>query len=331
VSRVKPEVLLRELADGAAHSGEDLARSLSVTRAAIWKSIPKLENWGLEIHAVPGVGYRLARPIDLLDAPALRAALAPSTRKRIGKLEIFPELDSTNRYLLESTAPGSDKLDVCVAEYQHAGRGRRGRRWSAPFGGGLCLSAAWQFDGSPPGLPALALAVGVVARRALVEVAGVSIGLKWPNDLVLEDRKLGGILLELNAESQGPCRVVAGIGINVELPERALSSVSDWPRGAIDLATAAPLARPSRLSLAARLVDGLADLFADYANSGFAPFRAEWTRADSLAGRRVRLDDAGGTILGTAAGIDVDGALVIATADGQRRRVVSGDVSVRSA
>jgi BirA family biotin operon repressor/biotin-[acetyl-CoA-carboxylase] ligase len=270
------------------------------------------------------------RPIDLIDARALRTALLPSTQKCIGRLEVFAELDSTNRYLLESTAPPAGKLDVCIAEYQHAGRGRRGRRWSAPLGAGLCLSAAWQFDGSPAGLSALALAVGVVARRALAEAAGVSIGLKWPNDLVLDDRKLGGVLLELNAESHGPCHVVAGIGINVALPERALASLSDWPGGAIDLATAAPLSRPSRESLAARLVDGLANLFADYATSGFAPFRAEWARADSLAGRQVKLDDAGGAIVGTAAGIEADGALVIETESGQRRRVVSGDVSVRS-
>jgi BirA family biotin operon repressor/biotin-[acetyl-CoA-carboxylase] ligase len=319
------------LADGEAHSGEDLARRLSVTRAAIWKSIPKLADWGLEIDAVPGVGYRLARPIDLLDARALRAALAPSTRKRVAELEVFTELDSTNRYLLDSAAPPAGKIAVCIAEFQHAGRGRRGRRWTTPFGSGLCLSAAWQFAGPPADLPALALAVGVVARRALAEAAGVSIGLKWPNDLVLDDRKLGGILVELNAESHGRCHVVAGIGINVALPKRALASLSDWPRGAIDLATAAPLARPSRLSVAARLVDGLADLFAGYSKSGFAPFRAEWARADCLAGRRVELDAAGGPIVGTATGIEADGALVIETEEGHRQRVVSGDVSLRSA
>jgi BirA family biotin operon repressor/biotin-[acetyl-CoA-carboxylase] ligase len=322
--------LLLALADGEAHSGEDLARRLSVTRTAIWKSMPKLADWGLEIDAVPGVGYRLARPIELLEAHALRAALAPSTRKRLARLEVFAELDSTNRYLLESTPPAG-KIDVCIAEYQHAGRGRRGRRWNTPFGAGLCLSAAWRFDGPPAGLSALALAVGVVARRALADTAGVSIGLKWPNDLVIDDRKLGGVLLELNAESHGPCHVVAGVGINVALPERAFATLCDWPLGAIDLATAVPLARPSRLSVAARLVDGLAELFAGYATSGFAPFRAEWAQADSLSGRRVTLDDAGGPIAGTAAGIEADGALVIETDGGRRRRVVSGEVSVRSA
>lgn len=326
----RPEFLLRALADGETHSGEDLARSLAVTRAAIWKNIPKLAGWGLEIDAVPGVGYRLARPIDLLDAHALRAALPPSTQKRIARLEVFTELDSTNRYLLESAAPHPGEADICIAEYQRAGRGRRGRRWDTPLGAGLCLSAAWQFDGSPAGLPALALAVGVVVRRALGDVAGVAIGLKWPNDLVFDERKLGGILLELDAESHGRCRVVAGIGINVALPPSSFAALSDWPRGAIDLATAARRPPPSRAALAARLIAGLIDLFAGYASSGFAPFRAEWMRADCLAGRSVTLDDASGRVTGIAAGIETDGALVIETDDGSRRRVVSGDVSVRS-
>ncbi len=133
---------------------------------------------------------------------------------------------------------------MCLAEFQHAGRGRRGRRWIAPLGGGLCLSVGWQFADTPPELSALTLAVGVVARRALAAVAGVDVGLKWPNDLVLDARKLGGILLELTAEAQGGCYVVAGIGINVSLPPESLRTLSDWPRGAIDLATATSGAPP---------------------------------------------------------------------------------------
>jgi BirA family biotin operon repressor/biotin-[acetyl-CoA-carboxylase] ligase len=328
---VKAEVLLRALADGEPHSGEDLARALEVTRAAIWKSIPKLANWGLDVDAIPGVGYRLARPIDLLDAAELRAALAPSAAPRVARLEVFTELDSTNRFLLESPPPRTGTVDVCIAEYQHAGRGRRGRRWSTPLGAGLCLSAAWCFDGSPAGLPALTLAVGVVVRRALAQAAGLAIGLKWPNDLVFHDRKLGGILLELEAEAHGRCRVVAGIGINFAVPPSELPLLSDWGRGAIDLATAAERAPPPRAVVALRVIEGLVDLFSGYATSGFEPFRAEWMRADCLAGRRVALEGGGGRMTGTAAGIEPDGALVIETEDGNRRRVVSGDVSLRSA
>src|SRR5215471_17597349 len=124
--RVAPDALLRELADGEPHSGADLAREFDVTRAAIWKTIRKLATWGLEVSAVPGVGYRLARPIDLLDARALRRALAPTTARRVARLEVLWETDSTNRYLLASPPPPAGQLAVCIAEYQHAGRGRRG-------------------------------------------------------------------------------------------------------------------------------------------------------------------------------------------------------------
>jgi BirA family biotin operon repressor/biotin-[acetyl-CoA-carboxylase] ligase len=329
--RIAPEALLRALADGAAHSGADLAREFDVTRAAIWKTVPKLASWGLDVGAVRGVGYRLARPIDLLDARALRRALAPRTARRVSRLEVLWEVDSTNRHLLATPPPSAGKLAVCLAEFQSAGRGRRGRRWRAPLGSGLCISVAWQFAAAPRDLAALTLAVGVVARRAIAEVAELDVALKWPNDLALDERKLGGILLELAAEAQGRCHVVAGLGINVALPPESLATLSDWPRGAIDLATAKHGAPPPRAALAARLVDGLADLFASYAESGFAPYREEWRAADFLAGRRVQLDDSAAAAGGIARGIDGDGALLIETEGGARRRVISGDVSVRSA
>jgi BirA family transcriptional regulator, biotin operon repressor / biotin---[acetyl-CoA-carboxylase] ligase len=329
--RVALDALLRALADGELHSGAELALHFGVTRAAISKAMRKLAHWGLDVSAVPGVGYRLARPIDLIDASALRCALAQRTARRLARLEVFTELDSTNGRLLASDAPPPGELAVCLAEYQTAGRGRRGRRWLAPLGGGLCISAGWQFAGAPRDLAALTLAVGVVARRALAEVAGLDVALKWPNDLALDERKLGGILIEVAAEAQGRCYAVVGIGINVALPPESLAKLSDWPRGAIDLATALRGVPPPRALVAARLLDGLADLFASYAETGFAPYRAEWRAADYLLGRRVKLDDAAVLASGTARGIDGDGALLIETANGARRRVISGDVSVRSA
>jgi BirA family biotin operon repressor/biotin-[acetyl-CoA-carboxylase] ligase len=327
---VTPESLLVALADGAAHSGEELARDFGVTRAAVWKQVAKLADWGLCVDAVPGVGYRLRRPIELLDARALRGALPPRVIGKLSALEVFTELGSTNRWLL-GAPPTPGKLGVCIAEYQTAGRGRRGRRWSAPLGAGLTLSVAWQFADAPPDLSALTLAVGVVVRRVLARVAGVDIALKWPNDLVWGDRKLGGILLELTAEGQGGCHVVAGIGINIALPAELLPTLSDWPLGATDLTTAAHGAPPTRAALAAALIEALADLFAGFAATGFGAYRDDWLQADYLLGREVRLDEANGSIEGTALGIEADGALLIETAPGARRRVIAGDVSVRSA
>ena len=325
-----PEALLHALKDGNPRSGEELARAFGVTRAAVWKHVAKLADWGLEVEASPGTGYRLKRPVELFDAQTLRDALSPRVAARLDSIEVVGELGSTNRHLL-AVAPAPERLRVCLADFQTAGRGRRGRAWCTPLGAGLCLSTGWQFAGTPKDLSTLTLAVGVVARRAVQRVAGVDIALKWPNDLVWDDRKLGGILLEMTAEAQGGCYVVAGIGINLALPQELLTTLSDWPRGAVDLATARGGAAPSRLALAAALVDELAELFNDYASEGFAAYRGEWRAADYLKGRQVRLEEAVGAVTGTAVGIEADGALVIETACGARRRVIAGDVSVRSA
>jgi len=325
------ERLLTVLADGQVHSGEDLARAYGVTRAAVWKQIAKLADWGLAVEAVPGVGYQLRRGIDLLDAAALRSALAPGVAARVAALDVFTELESTNRPLLEAPPPPPGTLRACIAEYQAAGRGRRGRAWRTPLGAGLCLSVGWQFADTPAGLSALTLAVGVVVRRVLARVAGVEIALKWPNDLVWDERKLGGILLELTAEGQGGCHVVAGIGLNVALPPELLPSLSDWPRGAVDLATATRGTPPPRAALAIALIEDLTELLAGYADTGFHAYRDDWRAADYLRGRAVRLDEAAGPVTGTAVGIEADGALLIEASPGARRRIVAGDVSVRSA
>jgi BirA family biotin operon repressor/biotin-[acetyl-CoA-carboxylase] ligase len=320
--------LLQALADGRTHSGEELGHAFGVTRAAVSKRIAKLAELGLAVEAVPGSGYRLRRGLDLLDLRAVRAALDLDVAERLAKLELFTAIESTNSHLLAAPPPPG-RLDVCLAEFQTAGRGRRGRAWTAPLASGLCLSVGWQFAGMPAGPAALTLAVGVAVRRVLERVAQVTIALKWPNDLVFDERKLGGILLELAAEAHGRAHVVVGIGLNVSLPPELAPSLSDWPRGAVDLATALGRQPPPRAVLAGALINELAALLVDYPAHGFAAYRTEWRSADFLRGRAVRLDEPGGALCGTAVGIDADGALLVEAA-GVRRRVVAGDVSVRS-
>jgi BirA family biotin operon repressor/biotin-[acetyl-CoA-carboxylase] ligase len=325
---VSVERLLQALADGRTHSGEELARAFGVTRAAIWKQVAKLKDYGLGVAAAPGAGYRLEQRLDLLDEEALRAALEPGVAARLAKLELHTEVDSTNRRLLVAPPPFG-KLDVCIAEFQTAGRGRRGRRWQAPLGSGIALSLGWQFAGVPTEPSALTLAAGVAVRRVLERVAGITISLKWPNDLVVDERKLGGILLELAAEAHGGAHVVVGVGLNVALPAALLESLCDWPRGAVDLKTVLGREPPPRAVLAGALVSELTALLVDYPSHGFAAYRTEWRSADFLRGRAVRLDEATGRMVGRAVGIDADGALLVETESG-KRRVLAGDVSVRS-
>lgn len=267
--------------------------------------------------------------LDTLDAGALDAAVRGPLRERVRRIEVFAELPSTNLYLLAAELPAPGLADACLAEFQTAGRGRRGRSWHAPFGAGVCLSVAWRFAAAPVDLPALTLALGVAVRRVVADLTGIEIGLKWPNDLVHENRKLGGILVETAPAASGGCRAVVGLGLNVAFPAETLAAIGDWEKSATDLNVITRGAPPSRTELALALVAAFADLLGSYAVSGFAPYRDEWRGADSLKGSPVQVQSPSAQWLGTAAGIDDDGALLVVTADGSRRRVVSGEVSVR--
>jgi BirA family transcriptional regulator, biotin operon repressor / biotin---[acetyl-CoA-carboxylase] ligase len=262
-----------------------------------------------------------------LDAAALHDDLC-SRGIRLASLDVLTETDSTNQRLLAAPPPPPGQLAVCIADYQSAGRGRRGRQWRAPPGTALCLSAAWQFREARPDLLALPLAVGVAVRRAIQSLTGESIELKWPNDLVFADRKLGGILVEL-AGGGGQCHVVAGIGINVAMPATLLRRLCDWPQGAIDLATLTGQRVPDHAALAAALIGEVAATFHVYASSGFAPSLDAWLDADCLAGRPVRVEQQPRTVEGIARGIDRDGALLVDVGGAVPTRVLAGDVSVR--
>jgi BirA family transcriptional regulator, biotin operon repressor / biotin---[acetyl-CoA-carboxylase] ligase len=319
---VDAERLLRTLADGEYHASDEIARAFRESGAAA-----RFAEWGLHVNGFDELGLRLERPIDLIEAESLEALLPEHVRIMLNRLELFTEIDSTNRHLLDGPAPPAGKLALCLAEYQHAGRGRRGRRWRAPLGAAVCLSASWRI-GDRAALGGLSLAVGLAARRAIARVSGAEVQLKWPNDLVWDDRKLGGVLLETAA--RGKVRhLVMGVGINVSLPPEWLADVSDWRTGAVDLAAVTAGRPPAREALAAALIAELAAVCQDYERKGFAPYLAEWRRADCLEGRRVRVD-AGEPLEGTASGVDADGALLVETGGGERHRVVSGEVTVRA-
>lgn len=318
--------LLRLMADGALHSGEELAAALSVSRAAVWKRLQQLAEWGIALEALPGRGYRLEAPIDLLDAARIRAALPPVARDSLRHLEVHETLTSTSDHLLaiDDLPPG--RFDACLAEFQSAGRGRRGRHWVAPFASGLCLSLNWSYPDAPATLAALSLAAGVAALRALGQLGVSGLALKWPNDIVQEDRKLGGILIDLRSEAAGPAYVVVGIGINVRLPVSARERLAIEGVRAVDLATLGE--PPPRNALAAALIAELTTALVEYGARGMSAFAEEWRVADALAGRTVAVLQGGQKLEGCARGVDDDGALLLEI-DGVPRRIVSGEVSVR--
>jgi BirA family biotin operon repressor/biotin-[acetyl-CoA-carboxylase] ligase len=326
-----PETLVQRvftaLADGTAHSGEQLAAEQAVSRSAIWKAVGALQQLGLTIEAARHRGYRLAGAVTPLEATRIVARLPPAVRERLRGAEVAWSLPSTNSTLLARTEPPVGQFDFLLAEYQSAGRGRRARQWFAPPGGALCLSIGWSYAALPRGAAALSLAVGVCARRALHAFAGVPVQLKWPNDLLCAERKLGGILIELRAESAGPAYVVVGVGINCALGASVSGRVQDAGTVPTDLA-ALGVANCDRNRLAALLLTEIVGGVVEFERHGLAPFAAEWSAADALAGRTVRLSMPGSDYLGLACGIDSEGALCVRGAD-TVRHFHSGEVSVR--
>jgi BirA family biotin operon repressor/biotin-[acetyl-CoA-carboxylase] ligase len=319
--------LLVLLADGRLHSGEELAQRLGVSRAAIWKGVERLRRRGIGISALARRGYRLLEAVELLDERLIRAAWSPDSAARVRNLELLFDVDSTNSRLLAAPPPPCGGADVVLSELQHAGRGRRGRPWIAPFGGSLALSMAWCFDDASRASPALSLSVGVAVARALERAGAVGIGLKWPNDLWLDDRKVGGVLLELRAEASGAAYIVIGIGLNVALgaAARAQIEASGVRVAAVADACAAP---PSRNFIAGAIIGELLSMLGEFERDGFAASWETWTALDALRDRAAQVVQGTTAILGVARGVNLQGALRLER-DGRVQEFVSGEVSLR--
>jgi BirA family biotin operon repressor/biotin-[acetyl-CoA-carboxylase] ligase len=324
--------LLRQLADGAFHSGEDLAVTVGLTRARVSQLLKEAETSGLALERIRGRGYRLLATPDFLSADLIRAALSENVRRNpdipLVAIEVVDEIASTSTELLRRAQRKDVHASVLAAEWQTAGRGRRGRKWTAVAGGSLTFSLGWRFDQGAGYLAGLSLAVGVAVIRAL-EAEGISgVELKWPNDLIHRHLKVGGILVELNGDALGPSTVVVGVGLNVRMPASAKRDI-DQPVSDLTAVAGRGAAPIDRNRLLARLVTELASAFSAYADTGFPPFAAEWQRRHAYQGKPVRLllPD-GASVNGTVAGVDSAGALVLA--DGPRRaRFLSGEISLR--
>lgn len=330
LAQVRRDRLLELLADGAFHSGEHLAKRLRISRGGIWKVIRGLRAIDIEVQSVPRQGYRLPRAVDLYDRDTLLQSMSEPTRALLDRLDVMLTVDSTNAFITQHPVSVPGHANVCVAEIQTAGRGRRGRSWVAPFGSGICLSLGWQFAEQPPTFSALSLAVGVAVVRTLRRLGMQQVGLKWPNDIVWQQRKLGGILIEMRGESAGPAHVVIGIGLNMRMPASVRIALAEQQAALIaDVHEVLRDKTPNRNVLAGALIDELADVLRQFASQGFEPFAAEWRSLDALADAPVKVLTSTNTTLGTARGVDADGTLLV-DVNGELRRFVSGEVSLRA-
>ena len=317
--------LLRRLADGEFHSGEVLARQFGVTRATVCNALHDVGHLGLTLYSVRGRGYRLARPLQWLDAALIRDRLGAASDGL--HIEILDHASSSNALLLQRSSQGAPGGTVLAVEWQTAGRGRLGRTWHSGLGDTLTFSLLWRFDGGLATLSGLSLAVGVAMMRALHELGIAGAGLKWPNDVLLNDGKLAGILIEAQGDMLGPSAVVIGIGLNLTVPE-ALRELIGQP--ASDL-TSLDLPQAERNQVLAVSLKHLAAVLHGFSHGGFAPLRDEWERHHVFQGRTVKiLMPDGSHVSGTVLGVTDDGVLRLLTGQGEQL-FNAGEVSLRSA
>lgn len=315
--------LIQALADGEFHSGEALGRTLGISRAAVWKRIEQLASVGVDVERVRGRGYRVPGGVSLLELAKLQAMLA-----RPMFVDVLQSTDSTNAEALRRLAANTPAPFAVLAEYQTAGRGRRGRSWSSPYAGNIYLSAGWRFAVGAPRLEGLSLAVGVVVAEALSAngLAG-RVALKWPNDIWVDRRKIGGILIELSGDLEDACAAVVGIGINGRLGSAAAQQIDQpWTDIYTELGGV-----PDRSALAADLLQRLYDMMSGFPASGFGAWLQRWMALDALAGQSVQVATASGAISGTAVGVDGSGALRLLADNGKEMLFHGGEASLRPA
>lgn len=320
--------ILTLLADGEFHSGAELAKILGVSRSAVWKQLNGLDSLGVQHAAVSGKGYRLSRPIELLEVDKILGRVDDQKRALISRLEIHDQLDSTNTYLNTLARQNAPSGAVCLAERQLAGKGRRGRQWISPYGSSILLSILWRFQNGPAAISALSLAIGVAVIRAL-RLQGVgNIGLKWPNDIYSEGKKLGGILIEVAGENEGPCYAVTGLGLNLFLPEEEAASIEQpWT----DLCHIAGDKRIGRNQLAAEMINQLLEVLTGFEQAGLAAYQEEWRKYDCLRGEWASVFIGTQQFEGTLEGIDKQGFLLMRDENQRLRAFASGEVSFRRA
>lgn len=311
-----PLKLVDILSDGEFHSGEQLGETLGMSRAAINKHIQTLKSWGLDVYTVTGKGYSLSAPIQLLDEQAILSQVTQ------GNVSVIPVIDSTNQYLLERMHE-MESGAACIAEYQQAGRGRRGRQWFSPFGANLYMSMYWRLDQGPAAAMGLSLVIGIIMAETLRSLGADDVRVKWPNDIYLNDRKLAGILVELTGKTGDAAQIVIGAGINLAMRTADASQIN---QGWINLQEAGVTV--NRNELAARLINSLREALPLFEQEGLTPFVARWAALDNFINRPVKLLIGEREVHGIARGVDSQGGLLLEQ-DGEIKAWVGGEISLR--
>ena len=319
--------LLKILNQPGFHSGTEMGEALGISRVAVKKRIETLIAEGLPVHSVHGRGYRLDKDIILLDEHQVVENIDKKYSSYLYGIEVHQSLSSSNSYLLSSEIlPNQAK--VCVVEAQDAGKGRRGNAWDSLPYRNVMMSLSWAFEVWPETITGLGLAASVSIAKCLKEKYGIDISIKWPNDLLVDNKKIAGVLIEVSGESGGRCNLVMGLGLNVNQTGLNLSEITqdyDW----IDMHQLGKA--PNRNELVADCITAWVAMLVEFSKAGFEPFVDEWNKLSSYHGKRIKVQSKTETLVGQMSGVDSHGALLLEKDGGQVVRFTETDVSVRLA
>lgn len=314
--------LLSRLADGQYHSGKSLAASLDISLSSLKKKLDELAALGVSIQSSIGKGYRIKGGLDLLDEHLISNELASLNYDRI---ELLETVDSTNRFA-QTLMSGGCRQVLVAAEYQGEGRGRRGRQWVSPYAANLYLSLGYRPKGGSAALQGLSLAVGLAVQQALSSLGVSGVQLKWPNDLLLEKRKLGGVLIELAGDLSGECSVVIGVGLNVKMPSSAHTSIDQqWADLSNHLSEAL-----NRSRLLIEIVRNLTQLLNEFDSKGFAEYAEQWQAVHAFQDQPVKLLMGHAEVEGVCRGVDARGEVLVEVGNSMNS-YSAGEIRLRGA
>ncbi|MGO2012448.1 MAG: bifunctional biotin--[acetyl-CoA-carboxylase] ligase/biotin operon repressor BirA [Pseudoalteromonas sp.] len=318
------QAILNSLNQGGFISGQLLGEQLGISRAAVGKHISSLQEMGLDIFKVSGKGYCLNNNVGLLSSNAIKTKYQQLGGKT-AQVDVQPIIDSTNSELMRriQVNPALESGSVVVAEMQEAGRGRRGRVWQSPFGTNLYYSYFWCLDDGLQAAMGVSIAVGLAVYDALKTLYQLDVELKWPNDIYLNKEKLAGVLVELDGQPQGPCQLVIGIGINLQMPESASQQIDQaWT----DLSQHCQTINKN--DLVAQLTFSLEQRLAEFSEHGLQQMYQQWNNLNAFAKQYVELSTGNRSWQGICEGIDGLGGIRI-RCDGEVKSYYGGEISLR--
>ncbi len=317
------------LSDGKFHSGEKMSGQLNVSRSSVWVAVENAGQIGVKIFSVRGKGYKLTHPIQLLDTNKIKLSLGEISS--LVNIEVLDVVNSTNSYLLKESAKNIPHASCIAANIQTHGKGRRGRHWQSALGESLTFSYLWRFNFSPASLSGLSLTIGIALIRSLKKIGIKDALVKWPNDILIFDegvyKKLAGILIELQGDTDGQSAAIIGIGLNLNISKTQLEKI-DQP--ATDIHNLLSETIDSNFFMAV-IIKELAQVLALFENEQFKPFRDEWLSYHAFQDKLINIMLGNSQIItGKAIDISDTGALVVSTDEGPKS-FASGEVSIRSA